>query len=115
MGLEEEGKILDVPPVRLLRLGQSRCLPPLSANLPDESITPIASVAKTGVYYGYAQVIPRPASETTNGSSPTGKIDTRVLPMVMSLGWNPFYKNKKLTAVRYLVFFRLTRMLTGSL
>ncbi|KAJ7937280.1 hypothetical protein B0H13DRAFT_1588556 [Mycena leptocephala] len=51
-----------------------------TANLPDESITPISSVAKTGVYYGYAQD------------------DIRVHPMVMSLGWNPFYKNEILTA-----------------
>lgn len=27
-------------------------------------------------------------------------IDTRVHPMVMSLGWNPFYANKTKTAVR---------------
>lgn len=26
--------------------------------------------------------------------------DTKVLPMVMSLGWNPFYRNERLTAVR---------------
>ncbi|KAJ7507519.1 hypothetical protein B0H11DRAFT_2153194 [Mycena galericulata] len=51
-----------------------------TANLPDESITPISSVVKQGVYYGYAQE------------------DVRVLPMVMSLGWNPFYKNEILTA-----------------
>ncbi|KAH6915401.1 riboflavin kinase [Coprinopsis sp. MPI-PUGE-AT-0042] len=69
-----------------------------TANLPDESITPIASVAKTGVYYGYAQVIP-PTPAASNGAEPSpGKIDTRVLPMVMSMGWNPFYKNKSLTA-----------------
>ncbi|KAF9563715.1 riboflavin kinase [Agrocybe pediades] len=52
-----------------------------TANLPDESIGAISSVAKTGVYYGYAQLE-----------------DLKVLPMVMSLGWNPFYKNKSLTA-----------------
>jgi len=26
--------------------------------------------------------------------------DSKVLPMVMSLGWNPFYKNERMTAVR---------------
>ncbi|KAJ3509269.1 hypothetical protein NLJ89_g5313 [Agrocybe chaxingu] len=69
-----------------------------TANLPDESITPISSVAKTGVYYGYAQVIP-PAEH------PEGfrLKDLKVLPMVMSLGWNPFYKNEKLTAEIHII------------
>lgn len=66
-----------------------------SANLPDESITPISTVAKTGVYYGYAQVLP-----PRNGNSELCPEDYKVLPMVMSLGWNPFYKNEQLTAVR---------------
>lgn len=63
-----------------------------TANLPDESITPISSVAKTGVYYGYAQVIP------LEDNTDLRQEDIQVLPMVMSLGWNPFYKNKCLTA-----------------
>ncbi|KAF8528859.1 riboflavin kinase [Hysterangium stoloniferum] len=62
-----------------------------TANLPDESLEPIASVTEPGIYFGYAQVLP-----------PEGKPwledDRKVLPMVMSLGWNPFYKNEKLTA-----------------
>ncbi|TFK76148.1 riboflavin kinase [Pluteus cervinus] len=66
-----------------------------TANLPDESISPISTVAKTGVYYGYAQVIP-PA--TTTSKSELCANDYKVLPMVMSLGWNPFYKNERLTA-----------------
>ncbi|TFK27053.1 riboflavin kinase [Coprinopsis marcescibilis] len=63
-----------------------------TANLPDESITPMSSVAKTGVYYGYAQVI--------QPDVPSGlrRADIKVLPMVMSMGWNPFYKNERLTA-----------------
>jgi len=64
-----------------------------TANLPDESITPLSSVAKTGVYYGFAQVIP-PHERLEDFRSE----DLKVLPMVMSLGWNPFYKNKILTA-----------------
>ncbi|GLB33567.1 putative riboflavin kinase [Lyophyllum shimeji] len=64
-----------------------------TANLPDESITPISTVAKTGVYYGYAQVIP-----PKDGESRLRSEDTKVFPMVMSLGWNPFYKNERLTA-----------------
>jgi FAD synthase len=57
------------------------------ANLPDESITPMSSVCKPGVYFGYAQVYGLSEQE--------GKVH----PMVMSLGWNPFYKNERLTAV----------------
>lgn len=65
------------------------------ANLPDDSIDPISSVAKNGVYYGYAQVLPPKDTENELCLD-----DTKVLPMVMSLGWNPFYKNERLTAVR---------------
>ena len=59
----------------------------MPANLPDESITPMSSVCKPGVYFGYAQVYGLSGQE--------GKVH----PMVMSLGWNPFYKNERLTAV----------------
>lgn len=65
-----------------------------AANLPDESILPISTVAKSGVYYGFAQVVPKDGEELGLGLE-----DFRVWPMVMSLGWNPFYKNEKLTAV----------------
>lgn len=48
----------------------------------------------TGVYYGYAQIY-CPENEQT----PLCEKDGQVLPMVMSLGWNPFYKNEHMTAV----------------
>ncbi|KAL0949549.1 hypothetical protein HGRIS_009598 [Hohenbuehelia grisea] len=64
-----------------------------TANLPDESLPPMSSVTKTGVYYGYAQVIPPRKDDDT-----LSRTDVEVLPMVMSLGWNPFYKNERLTA-----------------
>lgn len=64
------------------------------ANLPDDSIEEMTAVAETGVYYGYAQVIP-PSDEAME----FGKEELVVLPMVMSVGYNPFYDNKKLTAV----------------
>ncbi|THH33821.1 hypothetical protein EUX98_g373 [Antrodiella citrinella] len=57
-----------------------------TANLPDESLPAMSTVTQTGVYYGYAQV-----HDAEEG-------DNAVLPMVMSLGYNPFYKNKQLTA-----------------
>lgn len=64
-----------------------------TANLPDDSIEEMTAVAETGVYYGYAQVIP-PSDEAME----FGKEELVVLPMVMSVGYNPFYDNKKLTA-----------------
>jgi FAD synthase len=65
-----------------------------AANLPDESITHAASIAKPGVYYGYAQVY-----SLNDQLSDLPAEDLVVLPMVMSLGWNPFYKNQRMTAV----------------
>jgi riboflavin kinase len=64
-----------------------------TANLPDDSLPPMIDAAKTGVYYGYAQVTP---SEGTPSS--LSDQDVCVLPMVMSFGWNPFYKNERMTA-----------------
>lgn len=64
----------------------------------------MSSVAKTGVYYGYAQVVEREGGQSEGCCSRTlRKEDVKVLPMVMSLGWNPFYKNEKLTAVSRII------------
>ena len=65
-----------------------------SANLPSESITPLETAAGIGVYYGYAQIVPDQDTAAQFLAQ-----DTQVLPMVMSLGWNPFYKNEQKTAV----------------
>ena len=56
----------------------------------------MSSVTQTGVYYGFAQVTPSSDGQNT----PLSSQDTLIYPMVMSLGWNPFYKNERLTAVR---------------
>jgi riboflavin kinase len=65
-----------------------------SANLPDDSTEEMSAVAKRGVYYGYAQVLPPQDQEEE-----FEKDELVVLPMVMSMGYNPYYDNKKLTAV----------------
>ena len=54
----------------------------------------MSSVTEPGVYYGYAQV-----SREKEGQVVLSEEESKVFPMVMSLGWNPFYKNKKLSAV----------------
>ncbi|GBE79409.1 riboflavin kinase [Sparassis latifolia] len=69
-----------------------------TANFPDESILPMSSVTQTGVYFGYAQV-----SREKDGKIVLPEEDAKVLPMVMSLGRNPFYKNKMLTAEIHLM------------
>ena len=55
----------------------------------------MSTVTQTGVYYGWAQVSPISA----DGQRVLSEADSVVLPMVMSLGYNPFYKNQQLTAV----------------
>ena len=62
---------------------------------------------KTGVYYGYAQVVP-PQEHKDDFQSE----DLKVLPMVMSLGWNPFYKNERLTAVSEYCFLHGSIVIT---
>ena len=54
----------------------------------------MSSVTQTGVYYGYARV-----SREKDGEVVLSEDEAKVHPMVMSLGWNPFYKNEKMTAV----------------
>lgn len=72
----------------------------------------MSSVTKTGVYYGYAQV-----SRQRDGKTVLPEEDGKVLPMVMSLGWNPFYKNERMSAVRSILSIRqclLTALLRKS-
>ncbi|KAH7888002.1 hypothetical protein F5I97DRAFT_1936021 [Phlebopus sp. FC_14] len=89
----------DIYPIHLAGLVQhgfgrgSKDLGCPTANLPDESLPHMVAVAKPGVYYGYAQVLPVGGQE-----SKLRPKDCVVLPMVMSLGWNPFYKNERMTA-----------------
>ncbi|KAI8991602.1 hypothetical protein BDF20DRAFT_811995 [Mycotypha africana] len=54
-----------------------------TANLSDDALEEMFNECDTGVYYGWSQV---------------GSKGTTVYPMVMSLGWNPYYKNEKKSA-----------------
>ncbi|KAH8113399.1 riboflavin kinase [Phellopilus nigrolimitatus] len=75
-----------------------------TANLPEEALLPLSAATTTGIYYGFAQVLPRSdrASDSDSGSSSGARTlcaaDREVHPMAMSLGWNPFYKNERLSA-----------------
>ncbi|KAJ3318547.1 riboflavin kinase [Blyttiomyces sp. JEL0837] len=53
-----------------------------TANLPEDVAENAGKVIETGILYGWSSV----------GSS------SEVWPMVMSFGWNPFYKNEKRSA-----------------
>jgi riboflavin kinase len=61
----------------------------ITANLPDDAISEYTKLLQTGVHFGYARVVLGDGEGKSN----------EVLPMVMSLGWNPYYKNEKRTAV----------------
>ncbi|KAF9335109.1 riboflavin kinase [Podila minutissima] len=90
-----------------------------TANLPEEAIAEQEKDMVTGIYYGWAQVVvkahkdePQHQLESSSSlstsatalspSSSTSSLATScpatVYPMVMSLGWNPFYKNEKKSA-----------------
>ncbi|KAI9473930.1 MAG: hypothetical protein EXX96DRAFT_488825 [Benjaminiella poitrasii] len=53
------------------------------SNMSDDALEEMFHECDTGVYYGWAQI---------------GEENTAVYPMVMSLGWNPYYKNEKKSA-----------------
>lgn len=59
-----------------------------TANLSDEAINALASGLETGVYYGWTQI---------------GETGSQVYPMVMSLGWNPYFKNEKRSAEVHII------------
>ena len=55
----------------------------IAANFPDEVVNDLPEEINTGVYYGWAKV--------DNGP---------VHKMVMSIGWNPYFRNIKKSMVR---------------
>ncbi|CAM0139873.1 riboflavin kinase [Umbelopsis sp. WA50703] len=54
-----------------------------TANLSNEALDTLCSAFDTGVYYGWTRI---DADKST------------IYPMVMSLGWNPYYNNEKRSA-----------------
>ncbi|KOS17277.1 Riboflavin kinase [Escovopsis weberi] len=75
-----------------------------TANLPvDNALTPWIAQIPSGVYFGYASLLLPPShpdalptlSPSTSTSDSTSPSDPpfQVYPMVMSIGYNPFYKN----------------------
>ncbi|KXH46830.1 riboflavin kinase [Colletotrichum simmondsii] len=75
-----------------------------TANLPvDASLTPWIDTIKSGVYFGWASLslppshpdrVAAPGTSSTAGAGPAQPhVDFQLYPMVMSIGYNPFYKN----------------------
>jgi riboflavin kinase len=62
----------------------------VSANLPIEDYEEELKHLPSGVYLGWAQV---------------PSVDSRVCPMAMSIGWNPFFKNEKKAIVSGCICF----------
>ncbi|KAK9477410.1 riboflavin kinase-domain-containing protein [Lipomyces japonicus] len=91
-----------------------------TANIPaDDFTTSAVPHGQTGIYFGLAQVSGSYGSNnatnspnkddnddsvtaTANTSLISGQ-DAKVLPMVMSVGWNPFYQNKQASAEVHIV------------
>lgn len=83
-----------------------------TANVPvDDSLDDLS----TGVYFGWCKLSTINSKQTVINSSDSGKPvefnygseltpeDLLVLPMVMSIGWNPFYNNKKKAAEVHII------------
>ncbi|KAH7028063.1 riboflavin kinase [Microdochium trichocladiopsis] len=66
-----------------------------TANLPvDSAVTPWIEDAKSGVYFGYASLALPAGHPDLSSSATTGDTTAfQTYPMVMSIGYNPFYKN----------------------
>jgi len=97
--LRMEGKV-----IRGFGRGSSQLGIP-TANLPvDETLTPWIGNIASGVYFGWASLrlpsshlnYPRTSSDTTTTTTITTGVS--VYPMVMSIGYNKFYKNEARSA-----------------
>lgn len=88
-----------------------------TANIPQEAFDSL-DIGDTGIYYGWASV--HRAPETERAVKPTCPVPERtvdiswgdklksdeesiVLPMVMSVGWNPYYHNKARSAEIHII------------
>ncbi|AGO10346.1 AaceriABL109Wp [[Ashbya] aceris (nom. inval.)] len=80
-----------------------------TANVPIEQLPDEVNELATGVYFGWARVRPRADQEAKihhrhdgseviyNYGSQLSEIELGVFPIVLSVGWNPFYNNSKKT------------------
>lgn len=66
-----------------------------TANLPvDAAVTPWIAEAKSGVYFGWAALeLPQDHPNRASAAAATTTTPFAIFPMVMSIGYNPFYNN----------------------
>lgn len=86
-----------------------------TANVPINDLPSIIQTLDTGVYFGWCRLKPMPGSEPKSEQRPDGRqvnynngtslsdTDLTVLPVVLSLGWNPFYQNKNKTVELHII------------
>ncbi|KAK9449932.1 riboflavin kinase-domain-containing protein [Limtongia smithiae] len=90
-----------------------------TANIPPEALMASAMPkGQTGIYFGLSKITGTygtlvrhkaaaegapPSNEIVKSTKAIATADATVLPMVMSLGWNPFYQNKEPSAEIHIV------------
>ncbi|AOW01093.1 riboflavin kinase [Yarrowia lipolytica] len=87
-----------------------------TANIPIDDV-PVLDALDTGIYYGLVQILKtdKPSEKKTSEFQKDRVVDFQytnklndqeinaVLPMVMSVGWNPFYKNDQKSAEIHII------------
>ncbi|KAH8857965.1 Riboflavin kinase isoform 2 [Schistosoma japonicum] len=71
--------------------------PAYIANLEEFIVDQIPDSVKNGIYFGWAKLN-----------------NTPVYKMVMSIGWNPYFKNAKRSMVRNFIFFTNSSIIGSS-
>lgn len=96
-----------------------------TANIPQQAMHSLG-VTDTGIYYGYARVcnnqeekLPQLDTESRrqveyNYGANMLPQDDQVFPMVMSIGWNPFYNNKQKSAEVYIIHDFKSQLFYGA-
>jgi len=73
-----------------------------TANLDADALGDALAALPTGIYLGWASVhVPGLEGDESGGGGGGGS--ARVYKMVMSVGWNPFYKNERKTVEPHLL------------
>ncbi|KAI3639178.1 hypothetical protein MIR68_002708 [Amoeboaphelidium protococcarum] len=82
-----------------------------TANFPDDVVLSKCSQLENGIYYGWATVADAISNDNAQLSDSIQQhnhveadtLSDRVYPMVMSVGWNPYYKNEKQSAEVHII------------
>ncbi|KAF7717633.1 Uncharacterized protein PECH_002991 [Penicillium ucsense] len=64
-----------------------------TANIPADDLSEEHPELTTGVYYGVVALDPRAQSHEDSRNDGENSAETTILPAVLSIGYNPFYKN----------------------